>query len=74
MPTRTFVLGQYIYLLFKMSQTDNVIAREPQVRVIEEQVNWAEAAERVNGWSAMLGVIAAIGAYTFTGQLIPGIF
>ena len=57
-----------------MSQTDNVIAREPQVRVIEEQVNWAEAAERVNGWSAMLGVIAAIGAYTFTGQLVPGIF
>ena len=57
-----------------MSQTNNVVAREPEVRVIAAQVNWPEAAERINGWSAMLGVVAAIGAYTFTGQLIPGIF
>ena len=57
-----------------MSQTNNVVAREPEVRVIAEQVNWPEAAERINGWSAMLGEVAAIGAYTFTGQLIPGIF
>ena len=33
-----------------------------------------ETAERFNGWAAMLGVIAAIGAYATTGQLIPGIF
>ena len=29
-------------------------------------------AERINGWAAMLGVIAAVGAYLTTGQLIPG--
>ena len=33
-----------------------------------------EKAERINGWAAMLGIIAAIGAYATTGQLIPGIF
>ena len=33
-----------------------------------------EKAERINGWAAMLGVIAAIGAYSTTGQIIPGIF
>lgn len=33
-----------------------------------------ENAERVNGWSAMLGFVAALGAYATTGQLIPGIF
>ena len=33
-----------------------------------------ERAERINGWAAMLGMIAAIGAYATTGQLIPGIF
>ncbi len=33
-----------------------------------------ERAERINGWAAMLGIIAAIGAYATTGQLIPGIF
>ena len=33
-----------------------------------------EFAEKLNGRFAMLGVIAAIGAYAVTGQLIPGIF
>ena len=33
-----------------------------------------EKAERINGWAAMLGVIAALGAYATTGQLIPGIY
>ena len=31
-------------------------------------------AERVNGWAAMLGFVAAVGAYVRTGQIIPGIF
>lgn len=30
-------------------------------------------AERVNGWAAMLGFVAAIGAYLTTGQIVPGI-
>ena len=33
-----------------------------------------ENAERINGWAAMLGVIAAIGSYATTGQLIPGLW
>ena len=33
-----------------------------------------ETAERFNGWAAMLGVVAALGAYATTGQLIPGIW
>ena len=31
-------------------------------------------AERINGWAAMLGIIAAMGAYAVTGQVIPGIW
>ena len=30
-----------------------------------------EKAERINGWAAMIGVIAAMGSYATTGQLIP---
>ena len=30
--------------------------------------------ELLNGRLAMLGVVAAIGAYAMTGQLIPGIW
>ena len=31
-------------------------------------------AERFNGWGAMLGFVAAVGAYVTTGQIVPGIF
>ena len=50
----------------------NRFATEPQVEVLD--VKYAENAERVNGQLAMLGFVAAVGAYLFTGQIIPGIF
>ena len=31
-------------------------------------------AEKLNGRLAMLGFVAAVGAYATTGQVIPGIF
>jgi hypothetical protein len=33
-----------------------------------------ENAERINGMFAMIGIIAAMGAYAVTGQIIPGIW
>ena len=51
----------------------NLFAKEPQVKVMEVSVTHNEKAEMLNGRVAMLGVIAAIGAYLTTGQLIPGI-
>ena len=33
-----------------------------------------EKAEMANGRWAMLGIMAALGAYATTGQIIPGIF
>ena len=33
-----------------------------------------EQAERLNGQLAMIGFVAAIGAYVTTGQIIPNIF
>ena len=33
-----------------------------------------ENAERINGWAAMIGVIAAMGSYAVTGQIIPGVW
>ncbi len=52
----------------------NLYATEPQMYVMEVSMDHNEKAERLNGRLAMLGVIAAIGAYATTGQLIPGIF
>ncbi len=30
-------------------------------------------AERINGWAAMMGFWAVVGAYLTTGQIIPGL-
>lgn len=52
----------------------NMFAKEPQLKVMEVTVTHNEKAEMLNGRLAMLGIIAALGAYATTGQIIPGIF
>ena len=52
----------------------NMYAKEPQMYTMEIAVTHNEKAEKLNGRLAMLGVIAAIGAYCVSGQLIPGVF
>ena len=52
----------------------NLFAKEPRMYTEDVTVTHNEKAEMLNGRLAMLGVIAAIGAYATTGQLIPGIF
>ena len=52
----------------------NSFAKEPQMKVMEVSVTHNERAEMLNGRLAMLGFIAAIGAYALTGDIIPGIF
>ena len=52
----------------------NVFAKEPTMTFDEKYtMSHNEKAEMLNGRLAMLGVIAAIGAYLVTGDLIPGI-
>jgi len=50
----------------------NAFAKEPQIEVMDQ--DYAVEAERANGRWAMIGFVAAIGAYATTGQIIPGIF
>ena len=52
----------------------NVYAKEPKMYIDESSLPHNEKAERLNGRLAMLGVMAAIGSYVVTGQLIPGIY
>ena len=52
----------------------NLFAKEPPMEIIEVLESHDKKAERVNGRLAMLGVIAALGAYATTGQLIPGVW
>ena len=50
----------------------NMYAKEPQKEVMDQ--DYATAAELANGRWAMIGFVAAVGAYVTTGQIIPGIF
>ena len=52
----------------------NMFAKEPQMYAMEVTVTHNEFAEKLNGRLAMLGVIAALGAYAVTGQIIPGLW
>jgi hypothetical protein len=52
----------------------NIWAKEPPMIMTDITETHNEKAERLNGRLAMLGVMAAIGAYAVTGQLIPGIW
>ena len=36
--------------------------------------NYDRKAEKLSGKEAMLGMFALVGAYYFTGQILPGIF
>ena len=53
----------------------NIYAKEPTMTFDEKYtVSHNEKAEKLNGRFAMLGVMAALGAYAVTGQIIPGIW
>jgi len=54
----------------------NIFANETPPRLMNEKESdfIMEQAERLNGQAAMLGFVAALGAYITTGQIIPGIF
>ena len=53
----------------------NLFAKEPPMYTDESYtVPHNERAELLNGRLAMLGFVAAIGAYIVTGQIIPGVF
>ena len=53
---------------------ENIYAIEPQMQVMEITMNHNENAEKLNGRLAMLAIIAALGAYAVTGQVIPGLW
>ena len=52
----------------------NMFPTEVKTQLIEDYADYPKEAEKANGRWAMIGFIALIGAYSSTGQIIPGIF
>ncbi len=47
---------------------------ETRPQLIENYEGYPQNAEKVNGRWAMIGMVALLGAYVTTGQILPGIF
>ena len=52
----------------------NLYAKEPPMEIMDVYETHNEKAEKLNGRAAMLGIMAALGAYAITGQIIPGVW
>lgn len=64
----SLMLSVVVYFSLVSSDSDQTLFQILRSKTMNEN------AERINGWAAMLGVIAAMGSYATTGQLIPGIW
>ena len=42
--------------------------------LMKSPYGFTEIAEKANGRFAMIGLVAALGAYAVTGQILPGLF
>ena len=58
----------------KSGGTQDIKSTEPPAHINTTFIDFPKDAEKVNGRWAMLGLVALFGAYTSTGQMIPGIF
>lgn len=52
----------------------NLYAKEPPMEIMDVYETHNEKAEKLNGRVAMLGIMAALGTYAITGQIIPGVW
>lgn len=52
----------------------NIYATEARPELQENYEGYVQEAEKANGRWAMIGFLALVGAYSSTGQVIPGIF
>ena len=72
---QVFKIPKYkIIFLKKQKNTLQTFIKPVTIIYIIYFIIMTPEAERFNGWAAMLGFVAAVGAYVTTGQIIPGWF
>ena len=62
------------YVVTESGGRQNMYPTEPRIELDTNYAGYVSSAELTNGRWAMIGFIAAIGAYSITGQIFPGIF
>ena len=69
------IIGTVNYVLFgEIAPGFSKMKFNSQFTIQQRYKLMTPEAERFNGWAAMLGFVAAVGAYATTGNIIPGIF
>ena len=69
----TFLYKTSMAVITEDGGRQNMYSKEPEIQVIDPQDHLSRA-EMMNGRWAMMGFVAAVGAYLTTGQIIPGVF
>jgi len=62
------------YVTIESGDRQNVFPVEAQPELIDNYSGYIQEAEKANGRWAMIGIIALLGSYVSTGQVLPGIF
>ncbi len=62
------------YVITEEGGRQNMYAREPRTYIDPNYTSYSKDAELTNARWAMIGFVAAIGAYATTGQILPGVF
>ncbi len=62
------------YVVTEEDGRQNAFSVEPRPYIDPSYKGYAKEAELANARWAMIGFIAAVGAYAVTGQVLPGIF
>ena len=52
----------------------NIFGKETKPQLVKDYKGYAVEAEQLNGRLAMIGIVALLGAYITTGQIIPAIW
>ena len=72
-----YIIVSFLLLTAQILKIKTIFFTQIYIYVIfinNYQKKMTPEAERFNGWAAMLGFVAAVGAYVTTGQIIPGWF
>ena len=62
------------YIITEDGGRQNMYALEPRTYIDPDYTSYPKEAELANARWAMIGFVAAIGAYSTTGQILPGVF
>jgi hypothetical protein len=62
-------------LLYSLRQGDaSTLIKHHSTSTEQKMFGFNEKSEMIQGRLAMLGVVAAMGAYALTGQIVPGLW